>query len=102
MPLSVLELGQFELVSLADCLSVSVSSFAHFLLPTSVSILDANAFAEALRSREVWVVRGKSCHAEIRIRVDGKYLEDNQQDHILESLGCHLRDAPVSLQASTK
>lgn len=96
MPLSVLELGQFHLTSPADNLKISVSSSAYFQLPRSVSALDDGAFVEALKSRDVWAIRGKSCHVRIKVCVDGKCLEDNRRICVLESVGYRLRNASVS------
>lgn len=95
MSLKILELGRFNLVSLAEPLKLEVVAAVDFEGPKSICDLDANAFVCGVASRHVWVSRGRGCRIDIEVLLNGKPLNRTYDSQLLESLGCQIRDVNV-------
>lgn len=102
MSLKALELDRFSLCSTAESLKLEVVSAADFRVPRNLSNLDSNAMLKALTLRQVWVSRGRGCRIDIEVLLDGKPLNRIDYLHLLQSLGCMIRDAEVRSNDSLK
>ncbi|PVH81768.1 hypothetical protein DL98DRAFT_570905 [Cadophora sp. DSE1049] len=104
MPLRVLELGRFSVVSTTEALKLEVVSGADITGPPSLADLDDDALVKVVTSRQLWVSRGRGCRIDIEVLLDGKRLDRNIYFQLLERLGCQIRDAKpwnqLSLSAS--
>ena len=97
MSLQTLELEKLHLTLAAEKLKLGIASAVDIRFPSRwIPSQDNDGIVKALTSGYIWLSRGRRCRVDIKVSFNGKPLDRNCRIGILESLGCHLRDAHVS------